>query len=60
MKPYYFVITFDDKLFFYNKDTAISCAEMLSTSNNYVDTDIKVVEIQETKIKTFRNGGEVA
>ena len=60
MKTYYMVITYDDQNIYHNLKIALETAERLSMAEEYIDTDIKVVEIQETKLKTFRNGGEVA
>lgn len=59
-KVYYMVVVFDNKLIYEFEETAVKCAESLSMSDFYTDTDIKVIKVEETKITTFRNGGEVA
>ncbi len=42
----------------YTLEEALECAEKWSMDS--IDTDIMVVKVEKTKVKTFRNGGEVA
>ncbi len=60
LKIYYMVVSCCDRYTFTTLKGALDFAEQLSMSEEAIDTDIKVVEIKETKIETFRNGGVVA
>jgi hypothetical protein len=47
-----------DVVYAYSLQEAIEIAEKWSMDE--IDTDIAVVKVEKTKIKSFRNGGEVA
>lgn len=60
MKKYYQVLCSVDSWCFDDLESAITYAEQVSMSEWHLDCDVKIVEVCETTIKTFRNGGEVA
>lgn len=60
MKTKYLVLATFDPCEFENESEAIDYATNVSKHEAYIDEDIKIIKIEETTIKTFRNGGEVA
>lgn len=59
-KTFYRVICTFDPQDFNNVDEAIEYAEKASMHEVYLDEDISIVKVEETIVKKFRNGGEVA
>ena len=61
MKTFYRVMATFDPCEFETLEEAIKYAQMVSMSGEpYIDEDISIIKVEETRVKCFRNGGEVA